>query len=71
MESHKKFADKYHLKFSLLSDFEGEVCHKYGVIKKKSIFAKIFKGNRKNNFYYWKKYVDRKNLLQGKSKRSC
>jgi len=34
-ESHKKFAEKYNLNFTLLSDPEKEVIQKYGVWKEK------------------------------------
>jgi peroxiredoxin Q/BCP len=35
VESHQKFKAKYDLPFPLLSDPEGKVCEKYGVIKEK------------------------------------
>ena len=38
--SHKKFADKYSLPFSLLSDEEGKVIEAYGAWKEKSMFGK-------------------------------
>ena len=33
VESHKEFADKYELPFTLLSDPEGEMCAEYGVLR--------------------------------------
>jgi peroxiredoxin Q/BCP len=33
VESHKEFAEKYSLPFSLLSDAEGEVAERYGVLR--------------------------------------
>ncbi|MCA9358838.1 thioredoxin-dependent thiol peroxidase [Candidatus Kaiserbacteria bacterium] len=42
--SHKKFADKYSLPFSLLSDEEGKVIEAYGAWKEKSMFGKKYMG---------------------------
>ncbi len=42
--SHKKFADKYHLPFTLLSDPKREVIKKWGVWGNKSMFGKMFMG---------------------------
>lgn len=42
--SHKKFADKYSLPFSLLSDEEGKVVEAYGAWKEKSMFGKKYMG---------------------------
>ncbi|HOP50141.1 MAG TPA: thioredoxin-dependent thiol peroxidase [Ignavibacteriales bacterium] len=39
-ESHKKFAEKYNLNFTLLSDPEKEVIQKYGVWKEKNMYGK-------------------------------
>lgn len=38
-KSHKKFCDKYNLKFKLLSDEDGTVCIKYKVLGEKTIFG--------------------------------
>jgi len=42
--SHKKFAEKYNLPFTLLSDKTGEMIEKYGAWKEKSMFGKTFLG---------------------------
>jgi len=39
-ESHKKFAEKYNLNFTLLSDPDKEVIQKYGVWKEKNMYGK-------------------------------
>jgi len=44
VESHKKFADKYQLPFSLLSDPEKEMLETYGVWKEKSMYGKKYMG---------------------------
>lgn len=44
VESHKKFRDKYHLSFPLLSDTTKEVVKMYGVWKEKSMYGKTFMG---------------------------
>src|SRR3954447_25662090 len=42
--SHRKFADKYELPFTLLADPETEVCQAYGVWKPKSMYGKTYMG---------------------------
>ncbi len=44
VESHKKFAAKYKLPFSLLSDEKKEVVNKYGVWQEKSMYGKKYMG---------------------------
>lgn len=44
VESHKKFADKYQLPFSLLSDPVKEMLETYGVWKEKSMYGKKYMG---------------------------
>ncbi len=44
IKSHCNFTDKYNLKFSLLSDPDGEVCESYDVFKEKSMFGKKYMG---------------------------
>ncbi len=44
VESHKKFAEKYHLKFPLLSDTKKEVIKKYKAWGKKKSFGIIKEG---------------------------
>jgi thioredoxin-dependent peroxiredoxin len=42
--SHKKFAEKFGLKFSLLADEGKEVLEKYGVWKEKSMYGRKYMG---------------------------
>ena len=44
IKSHKKFADKYSLPFTLLSDNEMKTIEKYKVLKEKKMFGKEVKG---------------------------
>ena len=44
VESHRKFADKYNLTFTLLSDPEKEVVQAYDVWKEKNMYGKISMG---------------------------
>jgi peroxiredoxin Q/BCP len=44
VESHKKFAAKYNLPFSLLSDEKKVVLEKYGVWQEKSMYGKKYMG---------------------------
>ncbi len=48
--SHKKFADKYDLPFTLLSDEKKEVVEKYGVWKEKSMYGKKYLGIERTTF---------------------
>ena len=43
-KSHKKFAEKYNLPFTLLSDKDGVMIEKYGALQEKSIFGKTSLG---------------------------
>ena len=47
---HKKFADKYNLQFSLLSDENSDVCEQYGVWQKKSMYGKEYMGIVRSTF---------------------
>ena len=40
VESHRKFADKYNLKFTLLSDMDKKVIQSYDVWKEKNMYGK-------------------------------
>jgi len=44
VESHKKFADKFKLGFSLLADPEKKVLEAYGVWKEKSMYGRKYMG---------------------------
>ncbi len=47
---HQKFIEKYTLPFTLLADVNGDVCEKYGVINKKSLFGNTFLGIERSTF---------------------
>lgn len=48
--SHKKFEEKYHLPFPLLSDEEKKVHQAYGVLGQKSFFGKVIFGTKRESF---------------------
>lgn len=50
VESHRRFADKYGLQFSLLSDPERSVIKSYGVWQKKSMYGRSFMGIVRTTF---------------------
>jgi peroxiredoxin Q/BCP len=50
VESHKKFADKYKLNFTILSDVEKEVIKAYGAWGEKSFMGKVFEGTLRNTY---------------------
>ena len=50
VESHKKFAQKYRLPFTLLADVKKEVVNSYGVYKPKKLFGKEFFGTVRTSF---------------------
>lgn len=50
VSSHKKFADKYNLPFTLLSDEEKNLLEKYGVWKEKSMYGKKYMGVERTTF---------------------
>ncbi len=49
-ESHRKFADKHELNFTLLSDPGNKVSKLYGVFKKKSLYGREFMGIERTTF---------------------
>ncbi len=49
-DSHARFASKYGLNFSLLSDEKKEVLKDYGVWKEKSMYGRKFKGIERTTF---------------------
>jgi peroxiredoxin Q/BCP len=59
VESHKKFAAKYKLPFSLLSDENKEVLEKYGVWQEKSMYGKKYMGVVRTTFI-----VDKKGIIK-------
>lgn len=48
--SHKKFAEKYDLPFTLLSDENKEAVEKFGVWKEKSMYGKKYMGVERTTF---------------------
>ena len=44
VDKQKKFADKYKVAFSLVSDTEHVVCEKYGVWQEKKLYGRAFMG---------------------------
>ena len=48
--SHKKFMEKYHLNFTLLSDPEHKVIEAYGSWKPKKIMGREYIGTQRNTF---------------------
>ncbi len=50
VESHKKFAKKYNLNFSLLADEEKEVIKKYDVWKEKSMYGRKYMGVERTTY---------------------
>ena len=50
VKSHKKFADKYKLPFTLLSDVEKKTVNSYGVWKEKSFLGKKYMGTSRETF---------------------
>jgi len=57
--SHNKFADKYELPFTLLSDENKEVVEKYGVWKEKSMYGKKYMGIERTTFL-----IDEKGIIK-------
>lgn len=49
-DSHKKFAEKYNLNFSLLSDTDKEVAQAYGVYTQKNMYGKTYMGVERSTF---------------------
>ncbi len=50
VKSHKKFADKYKLPFTLLADEKKEVVKKYGVYGKKKFMGREYMGTMRTSF---------------------
>jgi len=47
---HQKFKAKYHLKISLLSDEDGQICEKYGVWVEKKLYGRTYMGIERTTF---------------------
>jgi len=50
IESHKKFCDKYGLKFNLISDTEKKILKEYGAWGEKSMYGKKYEGVLRTTF---------------------
>ena len=50
VKSHKKFADKHELPFTLLADTETTINQAYGVWKEKSMYGKKYMGTQRDSF---------------------
>ncbi len=50
IKSHKKFADKYHLPFTLLSDEKKEAVNAYGVWGLKKMMGREYEGTKRTSF---------------------
>lgn len=51
IKSHQKFADKYGLPFTLLSDEDGAVAQQYGVWVEKSMYGNTYMSMARTTFY--------------------
>jgi peroxiredoxin Q/BCP len=51
VKSHRKFANKYGLPFTLLSDEDGAVAQQYGVWVEKSMYGKKYMSIARTTFY--------------------
>jgi peroxiredoxin Q/BCP len=50
IESHEKFRAKQKLPFDLLSDPDGKLCEKFGVIREKNMYGRKFMGIERSTF---------------------
>lgn len=50
VQSHRKFADKYELPFTLLADEDHAVAEAWGVWKEKTMYGRKFWGNERTTF---------------------
>jgi len=50
VESHKKFKEKFHLNFPLLSDADKKVVNAYGVWKEKALYGRKYMGIERTTF---------------------
>ena len=54
VQKQNKFAEKYKLKFDLLSDESDKICEKFGVWIKKSMYGRTYKGVDRSTFLIMK-----------------
>ncbi len=57
--SHRKFADKFELPFTLLADPDHKVCETYGVWKEKNMYGKTYWGVERTTFV-----IDRDGIIR-------
>lgn len=50
VDSHRKFAGKYHLPFPLIADPEHEILEKYGVWGERNLYGRKFMGIKRTTF---------------------
>ena len=50
VKAQKKFADKFHLKYTLLADEDEKICDYFGVIKPKNMYGKLVKGIERTTY---------------------
>ena len=62
--SHKKFAEKYHLAFTLLSDPSTKVIKAYGAWGEKKFMGKVFEGTKRISFLIGLDQTIQKEYLQ-------
>ncbi|MCL5252637.1 MAG: thioredoxin-dependent thiol peroxidase [Candidatus Thermoplasmatota archaeon] len=58
-DSHRKFKSKYKLNFLLLSDEDGSVCKKYGVLVEKNMYGRKSMGIQRSTFV-----IDEKGIIK-------
>jgi peroxiredoxin Q/BCP len=54
IQKQNRFAEKYELKFDLLSDETDKICEKFGVWVKKSMYGRTYKGIERSTFLIMK-----------------
>ena len=55
--SHEKFCNRYNLPFTLISDEDGEICQKYGVLQQRKMFGYSYLGINRSTFIINKKGI--------------
>ncbi len=58
-KSHKKFEDKYHLPFPLITDEDKKVVNDYGVYGEKKFMGRTYMGTKRTTFI-----IDEKGIIQ-------
>ncbi|MGL4522315.1 MAG: thioredoxin-dependent thiol peroxidase, partial [Bacilli bacterium] len=61
VKKHSKFAQKYNLPFSILSDEDHTICEQYGVWQEKKLYGKTFFGIVRTTFL-----IDEEGVIQEK-----